>query len=279
MGTAGGLTNLSKMPACNVMLLGSQKKTLTGFSSTNILPHTGFIYNSDLVQKMPPEMRRKTSRAVAAKCTLAARVDSFHESLDGSVGDRLRAELDAKMDKMTEPPPVKFSKPLPAPIEQSKKKRGGRRARKMKERLGLSELRKQANRMTFGQIEEDAYQEDLGFSVGTMGKSNSGKIRGPPVDAKTKARISKTLQQKLSRQNQTWGGSTTVKKQVEGTASSVAFTPLKNLEIFNPHAAETKVQQATQRYFSLTGSFLKVKKDNASNMSSPAASKPSASKS
>lgn len=68
--------------------------------------------------------------------------------------------------------------------------------------------------MTFGQIEEDAYQEDLGFSMGTMGRSSSGKIRGPPVDAKTKARISKTLQQKLNKQNQTWGGSTSVKKQV-----------------------------------------------------------------
>ena len=35
------------------------------------------------------------------------------------------------------------------------------------------------------------------------------------------------FQQKLSKQNQTWGGSTTVKKQVAGTASSVAFTPLQ----------------------------------------------------
>ena len=132
MGTAGGLTNLSKMPACNILLLGSQKRTLAGFSSTSILPHTGFIYHSELVQKMPPDLRRKTARVIAAKCTLAARVDSFHESVDGTVGDRLRGELDGKIDKMTEPPPVKFSKPLPAPIEQSKKKRGGRRARKMK---------------------------------------------------------------------------------------------------------------------------------------------------
>lgn len=132
MGSAGGLTNLSKMPACNILLLGNQKKTLSGFSSTNILPHTGFIYNSEIVQKMPPDMRRKTARAFAAKCTLAARVDSFHESVDGEAGDRFRAELEQKMDKMTEPPPVKFAKPLPAPIEQSRKKRGGRRARKMK---------------------------------------------------------------------------------------------------------------------------------------------------
>ena len=41
MGAAGGLIALTKMPACNVMLLGSQKRTLTGFSSTAINPHTG----------------------------------------------------------------------------------------------------------------------------------------------------------------------------------------------------------------------------------------------
>ena len=42
------------MPACNVMLLGAQKRTLSGFSSTAILPHTGYIYYSDIVQKAPP---------------------------------------------------------------------------------------------------------------------------------------------------------------------------------------------------------------------------------
>ena len=52
MGVAGGLTNLSKMPSCNIMLLGSQKKSLSGFStaSAQVLPHTGFIYYSDIVQ-------------------------------------------------------------------------------------------------------------------------------------------------------------------------------------------------------------------------------------
>ncbi|XP_076458994.1 U4/U6 small nuclear ribonucleoprotein Prp31-like [Babylonia areolata] len=260
MGVAGGLTNLSKMPACNIMLLGAQKRTLSGFSTTAILPHTGFIYNSETVQKLPPDLRRKGARQISAKTALAARVDSFHESISGKVGDDLRAEVEGKFDKWQEPPPVKTVKPLPAPIDQPRKKRGGRRARKMKERLGLTELRKQANRMNFGEIEEDAYQEDLGFSLGTMGKAKSGKVRGPPVDSKTKARISKTLQQKLSKQNQTWGGSTTVKKQVAGTASSVAFTPLQGLEIVNPQAAEKKAQEANQKYFSSTAGFLKINK-------------------
>ena len=53
VGHAGGLTALSKMPACNIQVLGAQKRTLAGFSSAAILPHTGFIYYSDIVQMTP----------------------------------------------------------------------------------------------------------------------------------------------------------------------------------------------------------------------------------
>lgn len=58
LGVAGGLTALSKMPACNILLLGSQKKVSAGFSAANTLPHTGFIYYSGLVQSQPAEFRR-----------------------------------------------------------------------------------------------------------------------------------------------------------------------------------------------------------------------------
>lgn len=38
---------------------------------------------------LPQDLRRKAARLVAAKCTLAARVDSFHESSEGKVGARV----------------------------------------------------------------------------------------------------------------------------------------------------------------------------------------------
>uniref|UniRef100_A0A8C9ZIG5 U4/U6 small nuclear ribonucleoprotein Prp31 n=1 Tax=Sander lucioperca TaxID=283035 RepID=A0A8C9ZIG5_SANLU len=152
MGIAGGLTNLSKMPACNLMLLGAQRRTLSGFSSTSLLPHTGYIYHCDVVQSLPPDLRRKAARLVSAKCTLASRVDSFHESSAGKVGYDLKEEIERKFDKWQEPPPVKQVKPLPAPLDGQRKKRGGRRYRKMKERLGLTEIRKHANRMTFAEV-------------------------------------------------------------------------------------------------------------------------------
>jgi U4/U6 small nuclear ribonucleoprotein PRP31 len=46
----------------------------------------------------------------------------------------------AKIEKWQEPPPAKTSKPLPAPDAEIKKRRGGRRLRKMKERYGLTDV-------------------------------------------------------------------------------------------------------------------------------------------
>lgn len=205
-----------------------------------MLPHTGFIYYSPIVQDTPPDLRRKAARLVAAKCTLAARVDVNHESINGEIGLLFKEEIEKKLDKLQEPPPVKFIKPLPKPIEISKKKRGGKRVRKMKERYAMTEFRKQANRLNFGdvslvmfypclhlsksqncilchlfstnssdifyQIDEDAYQDDLGYSRGTIGKSGTGRIRLPQVDEKTKVRISKTLQRNLQKQQASYGG-------------------------------------------------------------------------
>ena len=44
------------------------------------------------------------------------------------------------------------------------------------------------------QIVDEAYQSDLGFSMGNLGKKSTGKLRAPVADSKTKARVSKTLQ-------------------------------------------------------------------------------------
>uniref|UniRef100_A0A8D1GRS6 U4/U6 small nuclear ribonucleoprotein Prp31 n=1 Tax=Sus scrofa TaxID=9823 RepID=A0A8D1GRS6_PIG len=223
MGVAGGLTNLSKMPACNIMLLGAQRKTLSGFSSTSVLPHTGYIYHSDIVQSLPPDLRRKAARLVAAKCTLAARVDSFHESTEGKVGYELKDEIERKFDKWQEPPPVK-------------------------------------------QIEEDAYQEDLGFSLGHLGKSGSGRVRQTQVNEATKARISKTLQVRRAQGPVRRGWGDIVRGQAISPPQPVSLT-VQGLEIVNPQAAEKKVAEANQKYFSSMAEFLKVKGEKSGIMS------------
>lgn len=258
MGAAGGLTNLSKMPASNVLLIGKQKRTMIGMSQTAMLPHTGYIYNCDIVQEAPVDLRSKAARIVACKATLAARVDSMHGSPNGAQGLRFREEVEKKLDKLQEPPPVKFIKPLPQPIDAPGKKRGGRRVLKMKERMAVTDLRKAQNRMNFGEIEEDAYQDDLGYTRGTLGKGGAGRIRKITVDEKTRVRLSKTLQKEVQRQS--LGGQTTVRRQVAGTASSVAFTPLQGLEIVNPQAAENSNSANGNKYFSNVLGFKKVNK-------------------
>ena len=78
VGVAGGLHPLAKMPACNVQVLGAQKKVLAGFSVTSVLPHSGFLYFSELAQSVSYDVRMKAAKIIAAKCTIAARLDAFH---------------------------------------------------------------------------------------------------------------------------------------------------------------------------------------------------------
>ena len=104
-------------------------------------------------------------------------------------------EIEKKFDKWQEPPPVKEVKALPRPDDAPRQKRGGRRVRKMKEKFAVTEMRRQASRVTFGEISEDVFQENVGFSLGKLAKeSSSGKVRNPAVEKKTQVSISKRLQ-------------------------------------------------------------------------------------
>jgi U4/U6 small nuclear ribonucleoprotein PRP31 len=50
-----------------------------------------------------------------------------------------------------------------------------------------------------------------------------------------------------------------VRKNIAGTASSVAFTSLQGLEIVNPNAAEIDSKSSqNQKYFSSSAGFVKV---------------------
>lgn len=62
------------------------------------------------------------------RVVLAARVDSAHESPDGSIGKKFRKDIDKKMEKLMEPPPNREVKALAVPASAPKKRRGGRRS-------------------------------------------------------------------------------------------------------------------------------------------------------
>ena len=128
LGLAGGLQAFSRTPSCNIMLFGALKKSLatTHLSAASQQRHTGFIFQSPIVQSAQPEDRRRAQRTVSAKCVLAARIDAGKSSRDGAYGRQTFAELQKRIDKMAEPPPNKMTKALPIPQETNRKKRGGK---------------------------------------------------------------------------------------------------------------------------------------------------------
>jgi U4/U6 small nuclear ribonucleoprotein PRP31 len=129
LGLAGGLHAFSRAPACNIMLYGALKKSAASshLSSTTQQRHTGFIFQSAIVQSARPEDRRRAQRVVSAKVSLAARIDANKSDRVGAYGAKMFADLTKKIEKMSEPPPSKVTKALPVPQETARKKRGGRK--------------------------------------------------------------------------------------------------------------------------------------------------------
>nr|KAJ3422442.1 U4/U6 small nuclear ribonucleoprotein Prp31 [Polyrhizophydium stewartii] len=237
---AGGLTALSKIPACNILVLGAQKKTNTGLSNISMGKHAGVVYQCDLVQQMPDDLRRKAARLVAAKCALASRVDCARESITGLLGQQYRTELEKKIELILQPPPGKKTKALPVPDDGPRKRRGGRRVRKAKERLAQTDLRKAQNRMAFGEPEEEVgFDGEETIGLGMIGKQ-TGKVRGIQADKRVKVTVSKRHRAVASHSAHT-----------SGLSSSVAFTPIKGIELENPEIAAQRAKEAsTNKYFS-----------------------------
>jgi len=66
---------------------------------------------------------------------------------------------------------------LPVPDLEPKKRRGGKRYRKMKEKYGITEVQKAANRIKFNEAEEEFLDGEEVVGLGMVGKDGSGKLR------------------------------------------------------------------------------------------------------
>ncbi|KAI6047333.1 hypothetical protein EDC04DRAFT_2864426 [Pisolithus marmoratus] len=238
LGVAGGLNALAKMPSCNVHLLGAQKKMALGFSTATQRRHTGFVFQSELIQQTPPEYQLKVQRTVGAKCVLAARMDLERTRRDGSYGQELREKIEKRVDRLAAPPPAKITKALPVPNDGPKKRRGGKRARKAKEAYAQTELRKLQNRMIFGQAEEEVGAFDQTKGLGMIGVG-TGKVRAGLGEAKSRGNFALTM---LARAAQSSASSTS------GTATSLTVTPVQGFEL-NRAAAAQRVKEANDRWF------------------------------
>merc|ERR1712113_1234704 len=173
VGFSNGLINLSKIPACNIQVLGAKKKNLARYNNISTVPYQSFISSCEIIQQTPSAWKKKALRLIAAKSSLLSKIDAFGQDPKGNIGRTYRNELILKIEKWQQKTPYKFIKPLPVPDGDRKKQRAGRRRRMFKRECRGSEIAKSANRISFNGDGEDIHIQDKIIGLNLLGKNSS----------------------------------------------------------------------------------------------------------
>lgn len=94
---SGSLTNLAKFPASTVQILGAEKALFRALKTKKDTPKYGLIYHSTLVGQASTKNKGKISRSLAAKASLATRLDAFGEDSTFDLGTEHRARLETRL--------------------------------------------------------------------------------------------------------------------------------------------------------------------------------------
>jgi len=97
---AGSLLSLAKHPASTVQILGAEKALFRALKTKHETPKYGLIYHASLIGQAAPKHKGKISRVLAAKCSLAIRVDALGEGTDAAVGLESRAKVEARLRQL-----------------------------------------------------------------------------------------------------------------------------------------------------------------------------------
>jgi len=104
MSLAGGLEKLAKLPASTIQVLGAEKALFRHLRKGKNPPKHGVIYQYPKVRGSPRWQRGKIARALAAKLSIAARMDYFSGEV---VADELKSDLEDRIAEIRE----KYKKP------------------------------------------------------------------------------------------------------------------------------------------------------------------------
>lgn len=247
VGITGGLVPLSKIPSCNLQVVGQEKKYLSGFSKAAAMPHTGLLYYCDIVQNAPPFLRKRMLKIVAAKVTLAARVDSYKNFPSGDEGRKLRREVEEKLEALLAPQKAKTKKALPIPEEKKRSKRGGKRVRRWKERFAMSDIQKAQNKMSMSIMSDEYGDSAMGVDMGMVGAKDTGRLRAPQEKKRT------LLSSKKTKAVSAGSSGTT-----NGLSSTLVFSTVQGMELagMNTSAAADRVKEANSKWFNSNSGFL-----------------------
>jgi len=99
---AGSLTNLAKHPASTLQILGAEKALFRALKSKRNTPKYGLIYHSQLVGQSSNKNKGKISRMLAAKASLATRVDALGDTTNFDLGTEHKAKLEMRLKLLEE---------------------------------------------------------------------------------------------------------------------------------------------------------------------------------
>lgn len=256
VGLAGGVAALARIPACNIQVMGRSKQSANGLSRLSVKAHNGLVHEAPLVKSAPPQLRQRAAKVLAGKVALVARVDAHGTpGSDATVGNRFYTEITDKIAQWAEPPEVKAVKPLPKPEPKKSRKRGGKRFRRIKEKYGLTEVRKAANRLAVDQSATEYSESAMGNDGGMLAAGGAGRLR---VAAKEQKNLLRTAAMRKAKARA--GGSAA--DPLSGLASTIAFSHTSGMELVDPEAVRRRRAKATASagYFDDAGGFSGAKK-------------------
>jgi len=97
---AGSLMNLAKHPASTVQILGAEKALFKALKTKHDTPKYGLIYHAQLVGQASSKLKGKVSRMLAAKASLATRVDALGEETNTDLGIEHRAKVESRIRQL-----------------------------------------------------------------------------------------------------------------------------------------------------------------------------------
>ena len=131
-----------------------------------------------------------------------------------------------------EPKHGQQKQPLTIPDEKPKRRRGGKKYRKIKERMGLTDTRQLKNRLKFGTDFSQDVDLNGNEDMGMLGqKFTGGKLRLNKKIQKMKL-TQKQRQMQRMKMNKT-----------SGTMSSLVFSSNQSIQLMNPELLKNQMNQ------------------------------------
>ncbi len=95
----GGLNKLASIPASTIQVLGAEKALFKHLKKKTKPPKHGIIFQHTEIHSSPKEIRGKIARALAAKISIAARMDNYGKNF---IGDELRKKFEERVKNIKE---------------------------------------------------------------------------------------------------------------------------------------------------------------------------------